>query len=87
MKGPMYDSCVRSSIYGSETKPLLVYVGLKFDRTEMQMIRWMCGVSMKDRNTSEEWKNLVGVEPITIVIRSGRLRWNGHVMGKMIKNG
>ena len=24
--------------YGSETKPLLVDVGLKFERTEMQMI-------------------------------------------------
>ena len=43
-------SCVRSSmIYRSETRPLLVDVGLKFERAEMQMIRWMCGISMKDR--------------------------------------
>ena len=43
-------SCVRSSmIYGSETKSLLADVGLKFERAEMQMIRWMCGVSLKDR--------------------------------------
>ena len=28
--------------YGSETRPLLVDVGLKFERAEMQMIRWMC---------------------------------------------
>ena len=48
----------------------------------MQMIRWMCGVSMKDRMTSEELRILVGVEPITTVIRSGRLRWYGHVMRK-----
>ena len=46
------------------------------------MIRWMCGVSMKDRRTSEEWRKLVGVEPITTVIRSGRLSWYGHVMRK-----
>ena len=26
--------------YGSETRPLLVDVGLKFERAEMQMIRW-----------------------------------------------
>ena len=32
---------VRSSMtYGSETRPLLVDLGLKFDRAEMQMIRW-----------------------------------------------
>ena len=46
------------------------------------MIRWMCGVSMKDRGTSEELRKLVGVEPITTVIRSGRLKWYGHVMRK-----
>ena len=48
----------------------------------MQMIRWMCCVSMKDRRTSEELRRLVGVEPITTVIKSGRLRWYGHVMSK-----
>ena len=37
-----------SKMSGSETRPLLVDVGLKFERTEMQMIRWMCGISMTD---------------------------------------
>ena len=68
--------------YGSETRPLLVDVGLKFERAEMQMIRWMCGISLKDRRTNEELRRLVGVEPITTFIRSGRLRWYGHVMRK-----
>ena len=49
----------------------------------MQMIKWMCGVSMKDRKTSEELRNLVGVNPITTVIRSSMLRWYGHVMRKI----
>ena len=40
----------------------------------------MCGVSMKDRKSSEELIKRVGVDPITTVIRSGRLRWYGHVM-------
>ena len=38
--------------YGSETRLLLVDVGLKFKRSEMQMIKWMCGISMKDRRTN-----------------------------------
>ena len=46
------------------------------------MIRWTCGVSMKDRMTSEDLRELVGVEPITTVIRSGWLRWYEHVMRK-----
>ena len=29
---------------------------------------------------NEELRRLVGVEPITTFIRSGRLRWYGHVM-------
>ena len=53
---------------------------VKFERGGMQMIRWICGVSMKDRRTNEELRRLVGVQPITTVIRSGRLRWYGHVM-------
>ena len=40
MQGRVYASCVRSSmIYGSETRPLLVDVGLKFERAELHMIR------------------------------------------------
>ena len=33
------------------------------------MIRWMCGVSMKNRTKSEELRKLAGVEPITTAIR------------------
>ena len=40
MKAKVYACCVRSSmIYGSKTMPLLVDVGLKFERADMQMIR------------------------------------------------
>ena len=46
----------------------------------------MCAASIKDRKTNEELKRLVGVEPITTVIRSGRLRWYGHVMRKGDEN-
>ena len=60
-KGRIYASRVGSSIaYGSKTRPLQVNVGLKFERAEMQMIRSMCGISMKDK-TSEELRRLVKV--------------------------
>ena len=47
----------------------------------------MCGVSMKDRKTSEELRRMVVVEPITAVIRSDRLRLYGHVMKKIMRTG
>ena len=54
MKGRVYASCIRSSMtYGNETSPFLVDVGLKFERAEMQLIRWMCDISMKDRRTKK----------------------------------
>ena len=59
--------------YGSET--MLADVWLKFERAEIQMIRWMYDVSLKDRRTSDKLRKLVGVESITTVSRSGRLRW------------
>ena len=68
--------------YESETRPLLADVGLKFRRAELQMIRWICGVSLKDNRISKELRKVVGVQPITTVIRSGMLRWYGHVMRK-----
>ena len=53
MKGRVYASCVRSSMtYRSETRPLLADVRLKFESAEMQLIRWMCVVSLKDERTS-----------------------------------
>ena len=76
MEAEVYACCVRSSMtYGSETMPLLVDVGLKFERADMLMIRYMCSVSMKDRGTSKELRRLLGVTPITTVIRNGSLGW------------
>ena len=56
--------------------------GMGVGRQQHNNIRWMCGISLKDRRTNEELRRLVGVEPITTFIKSGRLRWYGHVMRK-----
>ena len=69
MKAQVYACCLRSSMtYGSETSPFLVEVGLKFERAELQMIRWMCGVSMKDRRTSKELRRMLRVEPLLLLL-------------------
>ena len=60
----------------------IVDVWLQFERADNQMIRWMRGIAMKDRPTNEELRRVVGVEHITTFIRSGRLRWYGHMMRK-----
>ena len=83
MKGQVYSACVRSGMtYGSETWALKVEHEEKLNRAEMRMIRWMCGVSLRDRKTSAELRQKMGVEAIADVVRRGRLRWYGHVVRK-----
>ena len=55
MKGRVYTSGVKSNmVYGSDATTLVAEVMLKFERTEMQMFRWMCGVSMKDKGRTSK---------------------------------
>ena len=50
MKGRVYASGVRNSMtYGSETRSLLVDVGLTFEREEMQMDVWYLHEIQKDK--------------------------------------
>ena len=44
----------------------------------MRMLRWMAGVRLKERRTSESIRQLFGVEAIEKVARPMRLRWFGH---------
>jgi hypothetical protein len=83
IKGKLYVSCVRSCmIYGSETWPVKAVHEAKLDRTEMRMIRWMCGVSLSEKVPSVKLRERMGVESIKEVIRRNRLRWFGHVERK-----
>ena len=45
----------------------------------MSMIRWMCGVKLNERKKSGE---LLGLEPVSLMIKKSRLRWFGHVERK-----
>ena len=47
------------------------------------MVRWMCGVSLKDRKCSEDLCNLLGINQVADVVRRG-LRWFGHLEHKSV---
>jgi len=51
---------------------------VKLNCTEMSMIRWMCGIKLNDREKSEELRELLGLEPVTLIKKS-RLRRFEHV--------
>jgi hypothetical protein len=83
LKGKLYKSCVQSvMLYGSETWPMKVDDTQRLVRAERMMVRWMCGVTLRDRVPSEELLERLDVVCVTELITRGRLRWFGHVERK-----
>jgi len=65
-------------LHGSETWPVSKENVVALQRAEMRMVRWMCGVELKDRLPSKE----LGIDDIALVLQQNRLRWYGHVLRK-----
>ena len=82
LKGKVYGACVQSSmIYGSETWAVNAEQEAKLERAEI-MVRWMCGVSLREKKTNAELRESMEIEKISNVMRCSRLRWMGHVLRK-----
>ena len=45
-------------------------------------VRWMCGVSLKDRKCSVNLYSLLGAQSVDEMVRRSRLRWFEHVERK-----
>ena len=83
MRGRLYSSCVRSSmLHGSETWPVSKENVVALQRAEMRMVRWMCGIKLKDRLPSKELRERLGIDDIALVLQQNRLCWYGHVLRK-----
>ena len=85
-EGNVYKVCVQSVLtYGTETRAIkeanLQFLKPGEDRTDDGLVRWMFGVSLKDRKRSVDF-SLLGVHSVDEVVRRGRLRWFGHVERK-----
>ena len=85
IKGRIYGACVQSVlIYGTETWAMKADDLRSLEKTERMMVRWMCGVSLKDRKRSEDLCILLGINCVADVVRRGRLRWFGHLEHKSV---
>jgi len=83
MRGRLYSSCVRSSmLHGSGTWPVRKENVVALQRAELRMIRWMCGVKLKDRLPSKDLRERLGIDDIALVLQQNRLRSYGHVLRK-----
>ena len=62
IKGKIYKACVQSALtYGTETWAMKKANLQSLERTERMMVRWMCGVSLKDRKRSVDLYSLLSV--------------------------
>ena len=69
-------------LHGSETWPVRKENVVALQRAEMRMVRWMCGVKLKDRLPSKDLRDRLGLDDIALVLQQNRLRWYGHVLRK-----
>jgi len=61
LTGKVYLSCVRlrsSVIHGGETFS-----------TEVSMLRRLCGCKLKDRKRNAEIRELLGLEPVSLIVK------------------
>src|SRR6184192_4361339 len=83
VKGKIYKACVQSVlVYGSETWAMKKVDLQRLLRTENSMVRWMSGVTLKDRRMCEELKQGLGIESVDRVVSRGQLRWYEHLKRK-----
>ncbi|KAK6759182.1 hypothetical protein RB195_021044 [Necator americanus] len=47
---------------------------------EMRMLRWIIGVTLKEKVSNDTVRSIFGVVPITEKMKEARLRWFGHVL-------
>jgi len=45
----------------------------------MRMLRWILGLTLRDRKRNDDIRHILGVACITDKVREARLRWYGHV--------
>ena len=81
MKGKMYKSIVRPALlYSCETWPMKKAQERRMEVAEMRMLRWMCGVTKRDRIKNDYIRGTVKVKEISKKLQERRLQWFGHVM-------
>ena len=80
MKGKLYKTSVqRVLVYASETWAMKIEDEQRLERAENAMIRWMCGVTLRDICAMKGLRKHLGIGSVMDVVRRGRLAWFGHL--------
>ena len=71
-------------VYTSETWAVRVEEEQRMERNENVMLRWMCGVTLRDKVPTVELRRRFGIEGVVEVMRRCKLRWFRHVERKKV---
>ena len=66
-------------LYGTETWSVTNNQEQRLEVNEMRMLRWMCGVTKKDKIRNEHVRGSVKVAPVKTKMTKKRLKWYRHV--------
>ncbi|XP_069994873.1 uncharacterized protein [Penaeus vannamei] len=78
-QGTVYKTVLRPVLlYGAETWALRRKENL-LERTEMRMVRWIAGISLRERRESADIRRMAGICSIREKAREARSRYFGHV--------
>ena len=81
LKGNVYKTVIRQAmLYGAETWATMKRQEKRIEVTEMRMLRWMCGVTRKDKIRNEHIRGTTRVAQASKQITERRLNWYGHLM-------
>ena len=81
VKGKVYSSVVTPAmVYGLEMVVVTKKQVKDMEVAEMKMLRFVMGVTRKDKIRNEYIRSTVKVERLEMKMREGRLRWYGHVV-------
>ena len=81
LKGKVYRTVVRPAmLYGAESWATTKRQESGIEVNEMRMLRWMCGVTRKDKIRNEHIRGMTKVVQASRKITERRLKWYGHVM-------
>jgi len=83
-RGRLYIKFVCEVVCYTEVRPGLSGKKMRWllQRADMRMVRWMCDVKVKDRASSKELRERLGIDDIIFILQQNRLRWYGHVLRK-----
>jgi len=69
-------------LHRSETWPVRKENEVALQLAEIRMVRWMRNVKVKDRFSSKELRERLGIDDIILTLQQNRLWWYGHVLRK-----